>query len=88
MNEDSDGSDTPYSNGDLNLCTCMFFGIVMDCSFLLLQKRSGKNNQKKKKKKKKKGVMDVMRFKQLVRHPRECRKMRKLEKCPCFLILT
>jgi hypothetical protein len=32
--------------------------------------------------------MDVVRLRQLVRHPGECRKMRKLEERPCLLVLT
>ncbi len=32
--------------------------------------------------------MDIVRFKHLVKHPRECMKMRKLEECPYLLILT
>jgi hypothetical protein len=32
----------PSSSGDLDLCTCMFFGIRMDYSFLLLHKKNEK----------------------------------------------
>jgi hypothetical protein len=47
-----------------------------------------KRRRRTRKKKKKKGVMDVVRLRQLVRHPGECRKMRKLEERPCLLVLT
>jgi hypothetical protein len=32
--------------------------------------------------------MDVVKLMQLVRHSRECKKMQKLEECPCLLVLT
>jgi hypothetical protein len=56
--------------------------------FAAEEKRRRRTRKKKKKKKKKKGVMDVVRLRQLVRHPGECRKMRKLEERPCLLVLT
>jgi uncharacterized membrane protein YdfJ with MMPL/SSD domain len=34
--------------GNLDLCTCMFFGIGVDYSFFLLQKKSEEEEQKKK----------------------------------------
>jgi hypothetical protein len=37
----------PSLGGDLDLCTCMFFGIGMDYSFLLLQKKNEKEELKK-----------------------------------------
>jgi hypothetical protein len=57
-------------------------------SGLLLPFAAGEKWRRRTRKKKKKGVMDVVRLRQLVRHPGECRKMRKLEERPCLLVLT
>ncbi len=56
----------PHLSGDLYFCTCMFFGIGMDYSFLLLQKRSEEKEQRSD------GCSEVQTVNL---HPREFRKM-------------